>query len=61
MGATASTTPRVLLESPVQLHLLRRNVTSDVAALINGWCQDGMPLGLSCEEFAELWRTAITK
>lgn len=54
MGAAESALPRVLLDSPIQMHLLRQT-SSDAAELLKRWSEDGMPLALLREPFIELW------
>lgn len=56
MGNVGLTTPRVVLQNEVQLHLKAGRVKKDVADLIKAWFEDGAPLGLTMEMFEQVFR-----
>lgn len=54
MGNAGLTSPRVLLNSPLQLHFKRANVSLEVTEIVSGWFADGAPLGLTLETFRQV-------
>mmetsp|Transcript_157923 Transcript_157923/g.287768 ORF Transcript_157923/g.287768 Transcript_157923/m.287768 type:complete len:335 (+) Transcript_157923:39-1043(+) len=56
MGNVGLTTPRVVLQNELQLHLKGARVKKDVAEIVKAWFEDGAPLGLTKEMFEQVFR-----